>query len=196
MFCEPLWGCAWRSAVPALPQERVGEISSRRQRTNEEILAPEVRVIGQDGKQVGVLSRREALRLAEEQGLDLVEVDPNADPPVCRLMDFGKYAYERAKREREARKAQKQPAVKEIHVRPKTGDHDLNYKIRRARKFLESGAKVKVRVRFRGREVTHPEMGLELLRRIAQELEDLGAVEQTPQPEGQSLLMILTPHQR
>lgn len=179
-----------------MSQERVGEISSRRQRTNEEILAPEVRVIGADGRQVGVLSRRDALRLAEEQGLDLVEVDPNADPPVCRLMDFGKYAYERAKREREARKAQKQPTVKEIHVRPKTGDHDLNYKIKRARKFLESGAKVKVRVRFRGREVTHPEMGLDILKRIAQELEDLGVVEQAPQPEGQSLLMILSPHQR
>ncbi|MBC7223665.1 MAG: translation initiation factor IF-3 [Anaerolineae bacterium] len=171
-------------------------MSSRRQRTNEEILAPEVRVIGQDGKQLGVLSRQEALRLAEEQGVDLVEVDPNADPPVCRLMDFGKYAYERAKREREARKARKQTAIKEIHVRPKTGDHDLNYKIKRARKFLESGAKVKVRVRFRGREITHPEVGLELLKRIAQELEDLGAVEQAPQIEGRSLLMILSPHQR
>lgn len=145
---------------------------------------------------MGVLSRQEALRLAEEQGVDLVEVDPNANPPVCRLMDFGKYAYERAKREREARKARKQAAVKEIHVRPKTGDHDLNYKIKRARKFLESGAKVKVRVRFRGREITHPEVGLELLKRIAQELEDLGAVEQAPRIEGRSLLMILSPHQR
>ncbi len=179
------------------PKTRGGaEISSRTQRINEEIRSPEVRVIGQDGKQVGVLQRREALRLAEEQGVDLVEVDPNAEPPVCRLMDFGKYAYERAKREREARKAQKQTEVKEILVRPKTGDHDLGYKIKRARQFLESGAKVKVRVRFRGREITHPELGLDILNRVAGALEDLGTIEQAPQPDGQTLLMVLAPHQR
>jgi len=144
---------------------------------------------------VGILKRQEALRLAEEQNVDLVEVDPNGQPPVCRLMNFGKYAYERDKREREARRAQKQTAIKEIHVRPKTGEHDLNYKIKRARRFLESGAKVKVRVRFRGREITHPEVAIALLTRIAQDLEDLGAVEQAPKLEGRSLLMILSPHQ-
>ncbi len=153
-----------------------------------------MRVIGEDGKQIGILPTREALRLAEAQGVDMVEVSPNADPPVVRLMDYGKFAYERAKKERESRKAQKLTEVKEIHFRPKTGEHDLNYKIKRAREFLQSGAKVKVRIRFRGREITHPEVGLDILNWAAQELQDLAVVEQAPQPDGRSLLMILSPN--
>lgn len=139
---------------------------------------------------------RQALALAQERGLDLVEVAPNAVPPVCRLLDFGKFQYERAKREREARRAQKQIEVKEVRLRPKTGEHDIAFKLRDARRFLESGAKVKVRVRFRGREIMHLEVGRELLDRVAQELADIATIEQPPALEGPSLLMILAPNQK
>jgi translation initiation factor IF-3 len=160
---------------------------------NHQIRAREVRVIDVDGKQLGVLPVREGLRLAEERGLDLVEVAPNADPPVTKLMDYGKYQYERAKREREARKSRKEVEVKEIRLRPKTGEHDINFKVRQARSFLEDGAKVKVRIRFRGREITHPEVARKQLDRIAEDLEDVGFVEQTPGFEGRSILMIMAP---
>lgn len=135
----------------------------------------------------------EALRLAEERGLDLVEVSPNADPPVCRLMDYGKFAYERAKREREARKAQKTIEVKEVRLRPKIGEHDLAFKLRDMRRFLASGNKVKVRVLFRGREAAHPEVGKELLDRLAAEMADVASVEQEPQVEGRTLVMLFAP---
>ena len=139
------------------------------------------------------MPRREALRLAEERSLDLVEVAPQADPPVAKLMDFGKYQYERAKREREARKARKEIEVKEIRLRPKTGEHDVAFKIRRAREFLESGAKVKVRIRFRGREITHQEVALRQLDRFAEELDDISIIEQRPGFEGRTMLMVLAP---
>jgi translation initiation factor IF-3 len=139
------------------------------------------------------LPRQEALRLAEDRSLDLVEVAPNAEPPVAKLMDFGKYQYEKAKREREARKARKEIEVKEIRLRPKTGEHDLQFKIRRAREFLGAGAKVKVRIRFRGREITHPDVAQKQLARIAQELSDVSTVEQQPGFEGRTILMILAP---
>ncbi|MCS6845058.1 MAG: translation initiation factor IF-3 [Caldilineales bacterium] len=168
-------------------------MSSKTHRINEKIKAPEVRVIGEDGKQLGIMSRQEALELARQHNVDLVEVAPQANPPVCRLMDFGKFQYERAKREREARKAQKQIDVKEIRLRPKTGEHDIAVVLRRARKFLEDGSKVKVRVRFRGREITHPEVAIDLLNRVAQDLGDLSEIEQQPAPEGRSLLMVLSP---
>jgi len=142
---------------------------------------------------VGIISLDEALQAAQEQELDLVEVAPHADPPVCRLMDFGKFLYERAKRERKARKAQKAAEVKEIRLRPKTGEHDLAFKIRQARDFLASGCKVKVRVRFRGREVTYPELGRNILARVAEELADVSRIEQRPKLEGRSMLMILAP---
>ena len=152
-----------------------------------------MRVIDSDGRQLGILPRREALRLAEERSLDLVEVAPQADPPVAKLMDFGKYQYERAKREREARKARKEIEVKEIRLRPKTGEHDVAFKIRRAREFLESGAKVKVRIRFRGREITHQEVALRQLDRFAEELDDISIIEQRPGFEGRTMLMVLAP---
>lgn len=136
---------------------------------------------------------RQAIALARERGLDLVEVAPNAAPPVCRLLDFGKYQYERAKRERDARKAQKQVEIKEVRFRPKTGEHDIAYKLRDARRFLQKGAKVKVRVRFRGREISHLDVARELLERVAQELSDVATVEQQPALEGRSLLMVLAP---
>ncbi len=160
---------------------------------NEAIRSPQLRVIDADGKQLGVLPRREALRLAGERELDLVEVSPNAKPPVVKLMDFGKYQYERAKRDREARKASKNIEVKEIRLRPKTGEHDLAFKIRQARSFLESGAKVKVRVRFRGREITHPEVARAQMERISGELSDISSIEQRPGFEGRTILMILAP---
>lgn len=152
-----------------------------------------MRVIDSDGKQLGILPRREALRLAEERSLDLVEVAPQADPPVAKLMDFGKYQYERAKREREARKARKEIEVKEIRLRPKTGEHDVAFKIRRAREFLESGAKVKVRIRFRGREITHLDVARRQLDRFAEELDDISIIEQRPGFEGRTMLMVLAP---
>jgi len=135
---------------------------------------------------------RDALAAAQARDLDLVEVAPHADPPVCRMMDYGKYLYQQAKKERKARKAQRRE-VKEIRLRPKTGEHDVAFKIRDARRFLKDGCKVKVRVRFRGREITYPEIGREMLNRIAEELEDISEIEQGPRMEGRSMLMILTP---
>lgn len=160
---------------------------------NQEIRAKEVRLIDDAGKQLGIYPIREALRLGEERGLDLVEVAPNANPPVCRLMDYGKFLYERGRREREARKAQKQIEVKEIRLRPKIADHDIMVKTNQAREFLAEGAKVKVRVRFRGREITHQEIARELLDRVAQQMSDVAIVEQRPEMEGNTMLMILAP---
>ncbi|MFQ6057450.1 MAG: translation initiation factor IF-3 [Anaerolineae bacterium] len=168
-------------------------MSKTRHRINERIRAREVRLIDQAGKQMGIYSLREALQMARERNLDLVEVAPRADPPVCRLMDYGKYIYERTKREREARKAQKTTEMKEIRLRPKTDEYHIGFKLKRAREFLSEGAKVKVRVLFRGREITHPEIGLALLKKVAAELEDIATVEHQPRFEGRSMLMILSP---
>jgi translation initiation factor IF-3 len=152
-----------------------------------------LRVIDSDGKQLGILPRREALRLAEERSLDLVEVAPNAEPPVAKLMDFGKYQYERAKREREARKSRKEIEVKEVRLRPKTDDHDINFKVRQARSFLESGAKVKIRMRFRGREIYNLDVAKKQFDHFAKELEDVGTIEQRPSFEGRTMLMVVAP---
>lgn len=168
-------------------------ISSREHRINSDIRVREVRLIDEKGEQLGVFPTREALRIAYERGYDLVEVAPQADPPVCRLVDYGKYLYERNKRQREARKAQKQVDVKEIRFRPKTADHDLTVKIKQARKFLAEGATVRVRVRFRGREITHKEIAVEQLNRIAQELQDVASIDKPPAMEGRTMLMVLTP---
>ena len=152
-------------------------------------------MIDETGQQLGIMPLAEALQVAQARGLDLVEVAPNATPPVCRLLNYGKYVYERAKKEREARKAQRARTteIKEIRLRPRISEHDIAYKLRDVRRFLEDGSKVKVRVRFRGREITYPEIGLKLLQRIAEELQDVASVEQKPKMEGRSLLMILTP---
>ena len=135
-----------------------------------------------------------ALTIAQEEGTDLVEVAPGANPPVCRLMDYGKFLYEAQKREKDARKTQTKVEIKEIRLRPKTGDHDIKYKLKRARTFLERGAKVRVRLRFRGREVTHPEVAFDLLARIAKELEDVSTIEKRPAKDGMTMLMILAPN--
>jgi translation initiation factor IF-3 len=148
--------------------------------------------VGEEGM-IGIVPVREALAMARERGLDLVEVAPNADPPVCRLMDYGKFLYEKSKRERKARKAQKSADVKEIRLGPKTGEHDIDFKVRDASRFLQSGSKVKVRVRFRGREITYPEIGRELLQDIAARLSEVSQVESPPRMEGRSMLMILAP---
>ncbi len=140
------------------------------------------------------MSTKQALAIAQERDTDLVEVAPNAKPPVCRLMDYGKFLYEAQKREREARKSQAKVEIKEIRLRPKISDHDMNYRLRDARKFLERGAKVKIRLRFRGREVTHPEVATELMNRVAEELSDVAIVEKYPSREGMTMLMILAPN--
>jgi translation initiation factor IF-3 len=142
---------------------------------------------------VGVVSIKEALKIAEDAELDLVEVAPNSSPPVCRVMDFGKFLYERTKKEREARKAQVKVEIKEIRLRPKTNEHHRSFKTRDARRWLEDGIKVKVTIRFRGREITYPELALEDLKEIAQELEEVSVVEQMPNMEGRVMTMMLAP---
>ena len=168
-------------------------ISKSNYRVNSDIRAREVRLVSDADGNIGVVSIQEALRLADEAGLDLVEVAPQADPPVCRIMDYGKFQYEQAKKERAARKAQKTQEIKEILLRPKTTDHHLSFKIRDARRWLEDGMKVKVRIRFRGREITYPEIARDQLDRIADELQDVGVVEQRPGMEGRTMLMVLGP---
>lgn len=153
----------------------------------------EVRLIGPDNSNLGVVSVREALERARVADLDLVEVAPQAEPPVCRIMNYGKFLYERAKKDREAKKQQKVIEVKEIRLRPKTTDHHRSFKVRDARRWLEEGMKVKVRIRFRGREITYPEIARGELQEIADELADVGVVEQNPDMEGRTMLMVLAP---
>jgi translation initiation factor IF-3 len=150
-------------------------------------------LIGAKGENVGVVGIDEAQRMARDAELDLVEVAPNADPPVCRIMDFGKFVYERAKKEREARKAQTKIEVKEIRLRPKTNEHHRDFKVRDARKWLQDGNKVKVRIRFRGREISYPEIALNDLREVAEALADVSIIEQSPALEGRTMLMVLAP---
>jgi translation initiation factor IF-3 len=150
-------------------------------------------LIDDQGTHVGIVTIDEALRVAHEAELDLVEISPNADPPVARIMDHGKFLYERAKKAKEARKAQKQIEVKEIRLRPKTTDHHRSFKVKAARGWLEEGKKVKVRIRFRGREITYPEIALEALRGVQEELSDIAVVEQAPQRDGRTMLMVLAP---
>lgn len=142
---------------------------------------------------MGVVPIRQALQIAQEAELDLVEVAPNARPPVCRTMNYGKFLYEKSKKERQARKQQTKIEIKEIRLRPKTSDHHRSFKVRNARRWLESGMKVKVRIRFRGREFHYPEIAREDMRQIAEELSDVGVVEQPPGMEGRTMLMVLAP---
>ncbi len=162
-------------------------------RTNRKIRVKEVRLIDGDGNNRGVVPIDEALEIAKDADLDLVEVAPNADPPVCRVMDYGKFLYEKTKKEREARRSQTKIEVKEIRLRPKTTAHHRSFKVRDARKWLNEGKKVKVRIRFRGREIHYPEIALEDLREIAAELADISVIEHSPSMEGRTMLMILAP---
>jgi translation initiation factor IF-3 len=160
---------------------------------NWEIKAPEVRVIDPDGKQVGVLPVKEAIKIAEERGLDLVEVAPNSQPPVCRIMNYGKYKYQQSKRTQEARKHQTVIRIKEVKVRPRTEEHDFQFKLRHVKRFLDEGNKVKISILFRGREIAHPEFGKELLNRFVEGVKDVTVIEQSPRLEGRNMVMILAP---
>ncbi len=162
-------------------------------RVNEEIRAREVLVIDSDGKKLGVMSSFKALNIAREKGLDLVEVAPNAKPPVCRIMDYGKYKYQQQKKAQEAKRKQKQVEVKTVKVRPRTDEHDLNVRIKQARQFLEKGNKVKVVVMFRGREQAHVDIGRMQMDRIFKAVEDIAQVEKQPVKQGRDMIMILAP---
>nr|WP_092486219.1 translation initiation factor IF-3 [Desulfoscipio geothermicus] len=163
---------------------------------NEQIRVKEVRVIDVDGNQLGVIPVREALRLAEQRELDLVEVAPQARPPVCRIMDYGKYRYEQSKREKEARKNQKVISIKEVKLRPNIEDHDFEVKAKNAVRFLKDGNKVKATIMFRGRQIVHPDLGKKLLVRLAEKVADLANVERQPKLEGKNMIMILAPKQQ
>ena len=159
---------------------------------NERIRVPEVRVIDEAGEQAGVMKTRDALAMARNLNLDLVEVAPNAQPPVCRLLDYGKFRYEQGKKEKEARKSQKVIVVKEVRLRPKIDDHDLETKSKQARSFLEEGHKVKMSVLFRGREMAHQEIGREVLNHMIDLLKDVALIEQSPRVEGRNMTMLLS----
>jgi translation initiation factor IF-3 len=164
---------------------------SKNLRVNERIRVPEVRVIDENGEQAGIMRTRDALSMARQRNFDLVEVAPNAQPPVCRLLDYGKYRYEQTKKERDARKTQKVITVKEIRLEPKIAEHDLKVKARLARGFLEDGDKVKITVRFRGRELAHTDIGQGLLEQLIEMLKDISTLDQSPRMEGKSLTMIM-----
>jgi translation initiation factor IF-3 len=165
-------------------------------RVNDRIRAIEIRLIGAEGENVGVVSPARARQMAEDAGLDLVEISPNANPPVCKIMDFGKYKYETQKKEAEARKKQKTIEVKEVKFRPNTDTHDYDVKMRNVTRFLEAGDKVKVTLRFRGREMAHQNLGRELLERVAKDTEEIGKVENFPKMEGRQMVMMIGPSQR
>ena len=162
-------------------------------RINAQITVPTVRLVKEDGTMAGVTSLREALNMAADAGLDLVEISPNADPPVCKVLDFGKYKYEEQKKKNEARKKQKIIEVKEIKLRPSIDDHDYDVKLRSMMKFLEEGDKVKVTMRFRGRELAHQELGMDVLVRVRDNLQDVAKVEQMPRMEGRQMTMVVSP---
>lgn len=177
------------------PREQGGAISVE-VRINDRIRVPEVRLVGPNGEQVGIVRIEDALRLAVEADLDLVEVAPMAKPPVCKLMDFGKFKYEAAVKERESRKNQTHTVIKEMKLRPKIDSHDYETKKSHVERFLRAGDKVKITIMFRGREQSRPELGLRLLARLAEDVEELGFVEATPKQDGRNMLMVLAPHRR
>ena len=166
---------------------------TKEQKLNEDITYAQIRLVGDSGEQLGILSPDEARKIAEERGMDLVEIAPNAEPPVCRLMDYGKYLYASAKKKQESKKKQKQITVKEIKFRPGTDIGDYDIKVRNLTKFLDAGNKVKVTLRFRGREMAHQELGMEMLKRVEEDLKEIGIVEQMPKMEGRQMVMVLAP---
>jgi translation initiation factor IF-3 len=184
-----------RRAGPfSLPADGGSAIAiERRVRVNRQIRISPVRVISETGEQLGILPVDEAIATAEERGLDLVEVAPEARPPVVRIMDYGKFKYETARKAREARKKQHHIQIKEVKFRPGIEEHDFEFKLRHARRFLDEGNKVKATMMFRGRQLTHPELGQEVLARLAEALEDVGKVEMQPMLEGRNMTMILAP---
>ncbi|WP_115851355.1 translation initiation factor IF-3 [Thermasporomyces composti] len=165
-------------------------------RVNERIRVPEVRLVGPEGEQVGIVRIEDALRLAQEADLDLVEVAPTARPPVCKLMDFGKFKYETAQKARDARRHQAQTVIKEMKLRPKIDPHDYETKKGHVVRFLRQGDKVKITIMFRGREQSRPELGYRLLQKLAEDVADLGYVESQPRQDGRNMIMVITPHKR
>ena len=174
------------------PDSRATPINERT-RVNQQIRISPVRVVDPQGEQIGILPIERALEIAEEQGLDLVEVAPLARPPVCRIMDYGKFRYEEQRKAREARKKQHQVQLKEVKMRPGIEDHDFDFKLRHARRFLEEGNKVKITMMFRGRQMAHPELVREVLDRVVTEVADVGKVESNPTMEARSMTMVLAP---
>ncbi len=179
-----------------MEDQRISTINDKGNRRNDDIRVPRVRVIDAEGEQAGILTRAQALAMAEEAGMDLVEIQPNADPPVCRIMDYGKYKFELQKKANAAKKKQKQVEIKEVKFRPNTDEGDYQIKLRNMRRFLEEGDKVKVTVRFRGREMSHQELGLAKTQRIEQDLGDEVVIEQRPRQEGRLLVMMIAPKKR
>jgi len=171
-----------------------GQQTAQKNRINEDITAKEVRLIGIDGEQAGIVSLKEAQAIADDAGVDLVEISPNAEPPVCKVMDYGKFIFEKSKELKEQKKKQKQIQVKEIKFRPGTDEGDYQVKLRNLRKFLEAGDKAKITIRFRGREMAHQEIGIELLNRVKTDLEDVSQVESFPnRVEGRQMVMMMAP---
>ncbi|MCE2402845.1 translation initiation factor IF-3 [Candidatus Poribacteria bacterium] len=173
--------------------KRTQKPRERKSRSNYQIRAKEILLIDHENKQIGVMTPREAMERAEEVGLDLVEVSPNADPPVCKIMDYGKYQYEKNKREREARKKQTKIVLKEIQFRPDTAEHDYQFKKRHVEDFLKNGWKVRATVRFRGREMLHTELGRNMLARLEKDVAEIAEVEQPPKMETRTMSMLLMP---
>lgn len=187
------------AAKRASPKNLIGDIiiaQEREARINGEITAKEVRLLSGTGEQLGVVSLKEALVMAEEQEVDLVEISPTAKPPVCKLMDYGKYKYQQAKKRDEAKKNQKQVQIKEIKFRPGTDEGDYQIKMRNINRFLADGDKVKVTLRFRGREMAHQQLGAQLLERVKEELAEAGTVEQFPKMEGRQMVMMIAPKKK
>ena len=181
------------------PHRKYGEAEEnivRKFRTNQGITAREVRLIGEDGEQLGIMPLRQALEMSRERNTDLVEVAPTAVPPVCRLLDYGRFMYEQSKKEQEARKRQKATLLREVRLRPRISEHDLERKTSLVGKFLEGGDKVKVMVLFRGREVTHPEIATELLRRMFSSLKETAVIEKPPTLDGRIMTVILSPQKQ
>ncbi|MCH9692165.1 MAG: translation initiation factor IF-3 [Gammaproteobacteria bacterium] len=169
---------------------------SKKARINDQIEAPQMRLIGADGEQVGIVTLAEALEAAQKASLDLVEIAPDSDPIVCKIMDYGKHVFEAKKARNAAKKKQKQQQIKEMKFRPGTDVGDYQIKLRNLIRFLEQGDKAKVSLRFRGREMAHQELGMEMMRRIEKDLEDLGTVEQQPKMEGRQMLMVIAPNKK
>ena len=188
---------AGRSVSSLLLEDRgIATTDNKGNRRNLEIRVPRVRVIGVDSEQLGILSRDEALALAQEAGMDLVEIQPNGDPPVCRIMDYGKYKFDLQKKANAAKKKQKIVEIKELKFRPTTDDGDYNIKLRNLRRFLEEGDKVKVNIRFKGREMAHQELGMQMAARIEKDLADEVVIEQRPRLEGRQMIMMVAPKRK
>ena len=181
---------------PTLGDRNISTPDNKQNRRNLEIRVPRVRVIGSDGEMIGILSRDEALRMAEDEDLDLVEIQPNADPPVCKIMDFGKFKFELQKKANEAKKKTKQVEIKEVKFRPVTDEGDYQIKLRKMREFLVEGDKIKVNIRFRGREMSHQELGRQMAARIEADLGDDIVIESRPRLEGRQMVMMIAPKKK